>query len=137
MNELTCIFPDTETYNQFKNKVDQKNFYNSFFPIPEILVNTTAPNINVEKLIAEYNIEFPDVEIIDPKSEEEEERRGRGPARAPHDTSRMPSGLAYRVPGMPHAIGPSGHRATPTGPRGGRRAARGEATPRHARPCPD
>lgn len=55
MNELTCIFPDTETYNKFKNKVDQKNFYNSFFPIPEILVNTTAPNINVEKLIAEYN----------------------------------------------------------------------------------
>ena len=53
MNELTCIFPDAETYNQFKNKVDQKNFYNSFFPIPEILVNTTAPNINVEKLIAE------------------------------------------------------------------------------------
>ncbi|MDP4685118.1 MAG: NADP-dependent malic enzyme [Crocinitomicaceae bacterium] len=29
----------------------------------------------IEKLIAEYNIEFPDVEIIDPKSEEEEERR--------------------------------------------------------------
>ena len=55
MNELTCIFSDAETYNQFKNKVDQKNFYNSFFPIPEILVNTTAPNINVEKLIAEYN----------------------------------------------------------------------------------
>lgn len=29
----------------------------------------------IEKLITEYNIEFPDVEIIDPKSEEEEERR--------------------------------------------------------------
>lgn len=55
MNELTCIFPDTETYNQFKNKVDQKNFYNSFFPMPDILVDTTAPNVNVDKLISEYN----------------------------------------------------------------------------------
>ncbi len=29
----------------------------------------------IEKLIAEYNIEIPDTQIIDPKSEEEEERR--------------------------------------------------------------
>jgi len=56
MNELTCIFPDTDSYNAFKNKVDQKNFYNSFFPIPEILIDTQSPAIPANKLIAEYNL---------------------------------------------------------------------------------
>ena len=57
MNSLTCIFPNTESLNDFKNKVDEKNFYHSFFPLPEILVDTQSPAINVEKLILTYNKE--------------------------------------------------------------------------------
>jgi hypothetical protein len=35
--------------------VDEENFYNSFFPMPEILQGTQSPNVNVDKLILEYN----------------------------------------------------------------------------------
>ena len=55
MNELTCIFQTSEELKSFKSKVDEKNFYNSFFPMPEILVDTQSPNINVDNLILEYN----------------------------------------------------------------------------------
>lgn len=55
MNELTCIFQTKEEYNAFKNKADEENFYNSFFPMPEILQGTQSPNVNVDKLILEYN----------------------------------------------------------------------------------
>jgi hypothetical protein len=57
MNELTCIFPDTESLNLFKNKLDEKNLYNSFFPMPEILQDTQSPTIDAEKLILTYNKE--------------------------------------------------------------------------------
>jgi len=57
MNELTCIFKTSEELQSFKNKVDEKNLYNSFFPMPEILQDTQSPDINVEKLILEYNKE--------------------------------------------------------------------------------
>ena len=57
MNELTCIFPDAEQLNAFKQKVDEKNFYHSFFPMPEILRDTQSPNVNVDGLILEYNKE--------------------------------------------------------------------------------
>jgi hypothetical protein len=55
MNELTCIFQGSEELQSFKNKVDEENFYNSFFPMPEILQDTQSPNINEDKLILEYN----------------------------------------------------------------------------------
>ena len=55
MNSLTCIFQTNEEYTAFKNKVDVENFYNSFFPMPEILQGTQSPDISVEKLILEYN----------------------------------------------------------------------------------
>ena len=45
MNELTCIFETSEEFQSFKNKVDEKNFYNSFLPMPEILVDTQSPHI--------------------------------------------------------------------------------------------
>ena len=57
MNELTCIFQTSEELQSFKKKVDEKNFYNSFFPMPEILQGTQCPNINVDKLILEFNKE--------------------------------------------------------------------------------
>ena len=57
MNELTCIFPNAESCNAFKEKVDEKNFYHSFFPMPEILRDTQSPDIDADKLIAEYNKE--------------------------------------------------------------------------------
>lgn len=57
MNELTCIFQTQEEYNAFKNKVDVKNFYHSFFPMPEILKDTKSPYINADKLILKYNEE--------------------------------------------------------------------------------
>ena len=57
MNELTCIFPNAESCNAFKDKVDEKNFYHSFFPMPEILRDTQSPDVDVDKLIAEYNKE--------------------------------------------------------------------------------
>jgi hypothetical protein len=57
MNELTCIFQTQEEYNLFKDKANTEGFYNSFFPMPEILGDTTSPNINVEKLILDYNKE--------------------------------------------------------------------------------
>lgn len=57
MNELSCIFPDAESYNAFKEKVDEKNFYHSFFPMPEILRDTQSPNVDVSKIIQEYNKE--------------------------------------------------------------------------------
>ena len=55
MNELTCIFQTSEELQLFKSKVDEENFYNSFFPMPEILQGTQSPDISVEKLILEYN----------------------------------------------------------------------------------
>ncbi len=55
MNELTCIFQGSEELQSFKSKVDEKNLYNSFFPMPEILQDTQSPDISVEKLILEYN----------------------------------------------------------------------------------
>ena len=55
MNELTCIFQTSEELQSFKSKVDEENFYNSFFPMPEILQGTQSPDISVEKLILEYN----------------------------------------------------------------------------------
>ena len=45
MNELSCIFHDTESYNAFKNKADVKKFYHSFFPMPEVLEGTSSPHI--------------------------------------------------------------------------------------------
>ena len=57
MNELTCIFETSEEYQSFKNKVDGKNLYNSFIPMPEILIDTQAPSVNVDKLILEFNKE--------------------------------------------------------------------------------
>jgi len=55
MNELTCIFQTQEELQSFESKVDEENFYNSFFPMPEILQGTQSPDISVEKLILEYN----------------------------------------------------------------------------------
>jgi hypothetical protein len=55
MNELTCIFQTSEELQSFKKEVDEENFYNSFFPMPEILQGTQSPNINEDKLILEYN----------------------------------------------------------------------------------
>ena len=57
MNSLTCIFQTNEEYTAFKNKVDVENFYNSFIPIPKILVDTKSPYIEVDKLILDYNKE--------------------------------------------------------------------------------
>ena len=57
MNELTCIFQTSEELQSFKSKVDEENFYNSFFPMPEILQGTQCPNFNVDKLILECNKE--------------------------------------------------------------------------------
>lgn len=57
MNELTCIFQTSEALQSFKSKVDEENFYNSFFPMPEILQGTQSPNVNVDKLILECNKE--------------------------------------------------------------------------------
>jgi hypothetical protein len=57
MNELTCIFQTSEELQSFKKEVDEENFYNSFFPMPEILQGTQSPNINVDKLILEFNKE--------------------------------------------------------------------------------
>jgi hypothetical protein len=57
MNELTCIFQTSEELQSFESKVDEENFYNSFFPMPEILQGTQCPNINVDKLILEFNKE--------------------------------------------------------------------------------
>ena len=57
MNELTCIFQTSEELQSFKSKVDEENFYNSFFPMPEILQGTQSPNISVDKIILEFNKE--------------------------------------------------------------------------------
>ena len=55
MNELTCIFQTQEEYNVFKEKINLEGLFNSFIPMPEILDGTQSPNIDVEKLILEYN----------------------------------------------------------------------------------
>ena len=57
MNELTCIFETSEEYQSFKNKVDEKNLYGSFIPMPEILVDTQSPSVNVDNLILDFNNE--------------------------------------------------------------------------------
>jgi hypothetical protein len=71
MNELTCIFQTSEELQSFKNRVDEKNFYNSFFPMPEILKDTQSPSVNIAKLFLEYNKEGNNAttlqEIIDAK----------------------------------------------------------------------
>ena len=55
MNELICTFPNNEQMNEFKNKINLEGLFNSFIPMPEILDGTQSPNIDVEKLILEYN----------------------------------------------------------------------------------
>ncbi len=63
MNELTCIFQTAEEYNAFKTKVTEKNnneeeeFFNIFVTMPEVLVGTQSPDVNVPKLIADFNKE--------------------------------------------------------------------------------
>jgi hypothetical protein len=57
MNELTCIFQTKEECDSFMSKVDEDNFYNSFFPMPEILSETQSPDVNVNALILDYNRE--------------------------------------------------------------------------------
>lgn len=57
MNELTCIFETREECEGFKSKVDVEELYNSFFPMPEILSDTQSPDVNVSKLILDYNRE--------------------------------------------------------------------------------
>lgn len=56
MNELICTFPNNEQFESFKNKINLEGLFNSFIPMPEILDGTT-PNIDVDKLIANFNIE--------------------------------------------------------------------------------
>ena len=57
MNELTCIFQTSEELQSFKSKVKEDGFYNSFIPMPAILEGTQCPNINVDKLILDFNNE--------------------------------------------------------------------------------
>ena len=63
MNELTCIFQTSEEYNAFKTKVTEKNnkeeeeFFNIFVTMPEVLNGTQSPDVNVTKLIADFNKE--------------------------------------------------------------------------------
>ena len=45
MNELTCIFQTQEEYNVFKEKVNLEGLFNSFIPMPEVLVGTLSPHI--------------------------------------------------------------------------------------------
>jgi len=45
MNELTCMFQTQEEYNVFKEKVNLEGLFNSFIPMPEVLVGTLSPHI--------------------------------------------------------------------------------------------
>ena len=55
MNELTCIFPNVEQYNAFKEKANTESFYNSFFPMPEVLDGTLSPHLAPGDFIAQVN----------------------------------------------------------------------------------
>jgi len=55
MNELICSFQTQEQFESFKSKINLEGLFNSFIPMPEILDGTQSPNIDVEKLILEYN----------------------------------------------------------------------------------
>jgi len=55
MNELTCIFQTSEEYNAFKMKANTESFFNSFFPMPEVLDGTLSPHRNPEEFIAKVN----------------------------------------------------------------------------------
>ena len=57
MNELTCIFPNVEQYNAFKEKANTQELFNIFIPMPEILVDTPSPSVDVDKLISNFNKE--------------------------------------------------------------------------------
>ena len=45
MNELTCAFQTPEEYNAFKMKANTEGLYDSFFPMPEVLVGTSSPHL--------------------------------------------------------------------------------------------
>jgi hypothetical protein len=55
MNELTCIFQTAEQYNAFKEKANTESFYNSFFPMPEVLDGTLSPHLAPGDFIAQVN----------------------------------------------------------------------------------
>ena len=55
MNELICSFQTQEQFESFKSKINLEGLFHSFIPMPEILDGTQSPNINVDKLIAEFN----------------------------------------------------------------------------------
>ena len=55
MNELTCIFQTQEEYNAFKEKANTESFYNSFFPMPEVLDGTLSPHLAPGDFIAQVN----------------------------------------------------------------------------------
>ena len=55
MNELTCIFPNVEQYNAFKEKANTEQLYNSFFPMPEVLDGTLSPHLAPGDFIAQVN----------------------------------------------------------------------------------
>ena len=57
MNELICSFQTQEQFESFKNKINLEGLFNSFIPMPEILEGTQSPNINPDKLIADFNKE--------------------------------------------------------------------------------
>ena len=57
MNELICTFPNNEQFESFKNKINLEGLFNSFIPMPEILEGTQSPNINPDKVIADFNKE--------------------------------------------------------------------------------
>jgi hypothetical protein len=57
MNELICTFPNNEQFESFKNKINLEGLFNSFISMPEILDGTQSPNINPEKIIADFNKE--------------------------------------------------------------------------------
>jgi len=55
MNALICSFQTQEQFESFKSKINLEGLFHSFIPMPEILDGTQSPNINVDKLIAEFN----------------------------------------------------------------------------------
>ena len=55
MNELICSFQTQEQFESFKSKINLEGLFNSFIPMPEILEGTQSPNINPDKLIADFN----------------------------------------------------------------------------------
>jgi hypothetical protein len=57
MNELICSFQTQEQFESFKSKINLEGLFNSFIPMPEVLDGTQSPDINVDKLILDYNKE--------------------------------------------------------------------------------